>query len=74
MVIYPGNALFRDNLVALFIEIVLYISILVVYFLALRNPRQELLVLFAHIISYVGLVTVILIISFVAYFAATFRW
>ena len=71
---YLGNAIFRDNVVALFTEVALYIGILVIYFLSLRNPQQELLALLSRVISYAGIITVILIAFFIAYFVATFRW
>lgn len=71
---YLGNALFRDSMMALFTEVALYTGILVSYFLTLRNPQHELLALLLHVISYIGIITVILIAFFIAYFAGTFRW
>ena len=63
-----------DHTGLLLVEAVLYVAIIALYVQTFRASRTDSLILFSRVVSYTGITAAILIISFIAYFLATFRW
>lgn len=72
--IFLANGFFRGHTEFLITEAVLYAGIAALYIQAFRASRTKALVQSVRIVSYAAIVTAILILSFVAYFVANFRW
>lgn len=71
---FSANGFFKGHAGLLLAEIALYTAIAVMYIQTFRATRTKALVQYTRVMSYAAIVTAILILSFVAYFAATFRW
>ena len=71
---FISNGFFKGHLGLLLIEAVLYVAIVAMYIQTFRTSRTNTLIQLARVISYIGIITVVLIASFIAYFLSTFHW
>jgi hypothetical protein len=71
---FIANGFFAGHAMLLLVEVILYLAIATIYIQTFRTSRTNTLVQLARVISYAGIITAILIASFIIYFVSTFRW
>jgi hypothetical protein len=71
---FIANGFLKGHAGLLITETLIYVAVVTIYIQAFRTSRTNTLVQLARTISYTGIITAILIASFMAYFLATFHW